>query len=201
MLLSKQTQLYTFSNLTAHLWRVCLHFNTARVGTSWGTSSRLLCWVPGLSMSHKQTPFYNHFPFHFLSEWPKPLWRVACNIDPAGFGHHLCPSFVERMFNWTAWRGHCGGALGWFSPDGATTSVLLHQSWRDENRSLLCITMLMTDCVQKPYKTHLGDFHGFNAAERLHDSRWVKQIFCLMRRWSDPIGQQKTLQTAVYLSC
>lgn len=38
------------------------------------------------------------------------------------------------------------------------------------------ILMLIKDCVQGPNKTNLGDFHGLNAAEGLHDPLWVKQI-------------------------
>lgn len=99
--------------------------------------------VLGLSMSHEQNPFYNHFPFHFLSGWPKPLRRVACNTAPAQLGRHHCPWFAEGMFNWTAWRGHQGGAPGCFSPDGAATSAGVEAMKTSPHYSAVFIT----DCV------------------------------------------------------
>lgn len=81
-------------------------------------------WVPAPLMRLEQNLFYNHFPFHFLSSWPKPLWRVACFISSPRLGHHLCPSFVDRMFNQATCRVEWKVGPGVILPRCCNTSAL-----------------------------------------------------------------------------
>lgn len=152
-------------------------------------------------MSHEQNPFYNHFPFHFLSGWPKPLWRVACNMAPARFGHHLCPSFVDRMFNRTVWRGHRGG-LGDF-PQMLQQYQCIRLSVDNEN----CSPLQHNGCHWLSVKTSQNNLRIFMVLLQLKDY----MILCGLRKfsglsalWNTDLthgGSKKALKTAVYPNC